>query len=256
MIELFKSKKLEEAGFPVHGFTKRKGGVSQGPFTALNLAYDVGDNREHVDENLRLLKRVFQTDAPLHRVKQVHGAKIADADTLLGQSSWLGAPSFEADGIVARGDQGVVAVQNADCAPVLIGDPRTRIVSAVHAGWRGACRGVIRAGVRAMVGKGAAALELVAAIGPCVCHSCYEVGGEVARHFPESVDPIPGKADKFHLDLRSAVEVSLIASGLSGRNIECIDACSACLKKELYSRRRDGEPTGRFLGLISGASRS
>jgi len=253
MIQLFQSQMLLDAGFSVHGFTRRQGGVSEGPFASLNLAYDVGDDPESVDENLRRLKGTLGVDAPLYRVKQVHGIEIVDADTLPQFDDWTGEPTQEADGIVAAGDQGVLAVQNADCVPVLIADPETRLVAAIHAGWRGASRGVVRAGVRALVHKGSEARNLVAAVGPSVCEACYEVGEDVARHFPESVEPIKGTDEKFHLDLGYAVEVSLITSGLYGTRIDRIKACSSCLENDLYSRRRDGATTGRYVGLISGA---
>lgn len=251
-ISWFQSEMLLEAGFPVHGFTKRKGGVSQGPFASLNLSYDVGDDPACVDENLWRLREAIGAEGPLFRVKQVHGIAIAEAESLPGESAWKGEPTVEADGIVGTDAHGVLAVQNADCVPVLLADPSTRMVAAIHAGWRGASRGVVRAGVRALVDKGAKASELIAAVGPCVCESCYEVGAEVARHFPESVAEKKGTKDKFHLDLAYAVEVSLVTSGLYGTRIERIRACSSCLAEDLYSRRRDGAVTGRFLGFISG----
>ncbi|MCP4606843.1 MAG: peptidoglycan editing factor PgeF [Proteobacteria bacterium] len=253
MIEFFKSELLERSGFPVHGFTKRSGGVSKGRFSSLNLAYNVGDDPECVAENLKRLKSTLEVDVPLARVDQVHGSNVADAAELItnDSQSWIEPPKLQADGIVGKGTRAVLAVQNADCAPVLLADPKTKTAAALHAGWRGTARGVILSGVRAMMGKGASQKNIIAAVGPCACQNCYEVRQDVARRFPESSDPIKDKPGKFLMDLGLAVEVSLLGAGIMGKNIERIDACSICLESELFSVRRDGEPTGRFLGFIA-----
>jgi hypothetical protein len=255
MIDRFKSELLEDAGFTMHGFTKRIGGVSKGNFSSLNLAYGVGDDAKNVKENLQLLKSSLHISLPLLRVKQVHGNKVIDGSLLASEEnlSWTKPPEVEADGIVAKEAHGVLAVQTADCVPLLLAEPNAGTVAAVHVGWRGARKGVVRNCVRAMGSMGASANAIVAAIGPCICMSCYEVGEEVARCFPESSEPIKGKHGQFLLDLGLAVEVSLIAAGLTSNHIERIDACTSCQKEALFSHRRTGEPTGRILSFISGA---
>lgn len=251
-ISFYKSELLETHGFSVHGFTNRLGGISQAPYDTLNLAHDVGDDPACVKENLSRLKKTLGISLPLARVKQVHGNRIVDAEELVAgrNDTWEAPPEVEADGIVGKGAAGLLAVQNADCAPVLLGDPDTSIVAALHAGWRGTQRGVIRNGVRAMLHLGASPARIVAAIGPCICHDCFEVGEEVARFFPESYDPIKNRPGKFLLDLPLAVEVSLLGAGLLGNNIEKIDACPSCLSEELFSYRKAGGQTGRIMGFI------
>ncbi|MCP4678951.1 MAG: peptidoglycan editing factor PgeF [Deltaproteobacteria bacterium] len=249
MIELFKSDLLTNAGFTMHGYTKRRGGVSEGSFSSLNLSYDVGDDPECVSKNLARLKSTLNVDVPLARVKQVHGNRVVDAFELA--ASWTESPNVEADGIVSKDMDIVIAVQNADCAPVLLADPVTGTVAAIHAGWRGAARRVIRSGIQAMIEKGANKENILVAIGPCACGKCYEVGDDVAKHFPESADPIKGKPGKYLLDLGLAIEVSLLGAGLLGGNIDRIDACSIHTE-EVFSVRRDGSKTGRFLGFILG----
>ncbi len=254
-MEYFRSALLEGAGFVVHGYTKRSGGVSVGPFASANFAHDVGDDPVHVAENLERLKRSLNTVAPLARVKQVHGNRIVAASEI-ASDEWSEPPRAEADGISSAGRDVMIAVQNADCAPVLLADPLSGAVAAIHAGWKGTARGVIRNGVRAMVDLGASPASILAAIGPCACGKCYEVGEEVARHFPESADPVRKNPGKFMLDLGLAVEVSLLGAGLLGRNIDRIPACSICSEDNPFSLRRDGAPSGRFLGFILGRSHS
>ena len=248
-MKMYRSRLLASSGFENHGFTRRSGGVSEGPFESLNLAHDVGDNPEKVAQNLRLFKENVGVDMPLARVKQVHGVDAIDGSEI-AQEDWTIPPSVEGDAIVTAKSSTVVAVQTADCAAVLLADPETGAVAAIHAGWRGAARGVVRNAVRKMSELGANPGSLLAAIGPCICPMCYEVGDDVARLLPESCDPIKGKPGKFQMDLSCAVEVSLIVAGLTTPNIERLDACNSCFARELFSYRRDGGTCGRGLGFI------
>ena len=254
-VELYRSKLLDEAGFTTHGFTKRKGGVSTLAFQSLNLSFDVGDDPSNVVENLSRLKGMVGQDKFLVRVKQVHRSKVVGALSAIktppSESSWTEPPFLEADGLVNSCPELVLAVQTADCAPVLIASKRANAVAAIHAGWRSLSLGVVRNGVKSMVEMGAGPAEMIAVIGPCICGNCYEVGDEVARNFPESCDPIKGKPGKHLLDLGLAVEVSLIGAGLRGDNIERIQTCTYCSEAELFSHRRDNGTTGRTLGFIS-----
>ena len=114
---------------------------------------------------------------------------------------------------------------------------------------------MLRNAVRAMGQLGVAPGRLIAAIGPHICMSCYEVGDEVARRLPESAEPIPGRPDKYQLDLANAIEVSLIVSGVVSFRIERIHACTSCQNEVLFSYRRSGGTCGRMLGFISRSER-
>jgi YfiH family protein len=219
----------------------------------LNLAHDVGDDPGAVSENMVLFQRATGVQGPLLRVVQVHGRYVVPGDQLLegGSPSWTESPRREADGIVGGTSGQVLAVQVADCAAVLIADPRTRAVAAIHAGWRGVAAGVIRQGVRALGSLGCQGGDLVVAVGPRICSSCYEVGAEVARRFPESVEDAPGRADKYLLDLGRAIEVSLIAAGISSDRIEVLGHCTFCEEERFFSHRRSPGGCGRNLGFIA-----
>jgi hypothetical protein len=253
MIEIIKSELLTTAGFEVHGFTKRGGGVSEGPFRSLNLAHGVGDDPTAVTENLERLKSILGGSASLLRVDQVHGPRVIDGDDpkVERDHTWTRPPGIQADGIVIAARETVIAVQIADCVPVLLADPQIRVVAAVHAGWRGLKSGVLINAVRAMIKKGCHPSHIIAAIGPCICLNCYEVETEVARHFPESSDPIPGSPGKHLVDLGLASEVSLLGTGLRGDHIERIDACTSCMNDDLFSYRAGSGTSGRLLAFIS-----
>jgi polyphenol oxidase len=247
-ISFLRSKLLLDAGFSVHGFTTRAGGVSEGPWASLNLGFDVGDADENVKANWTRLKEAIGTDLPLCRVRQVHGARTADAkDALL--SAWDARPNIEADAMVSTGNM-VKAVQTADCVPGLLACTETRVAAAVHAGWRGASGGVVRNAIRKMVSLGAEPGRIIAALGPCIGYPCYEVGEEVATKLVESADPKPKEAGTYLLDLANAVEVDLIVGGVSTDRIERVGGCTHCNEADFFSYRKSGGTCGRTAAFI------
>ena len=203
-------------------------------------------------EALISLKSRVGENKPLLRVKQVHGAGLVDAVSLLQDSvdSWTTPPTLEADGIFSGDLDAVLAVQTADCLPILMGSRTTKEVAAIHAGWRGLSKGILRNAMRRFRKQGSSPDDIFAAIGPGICIRCYEVGRDVASHFPESADPVPGKPGAFMLDLCQAAEVSLIGAGLSSSNIDIIGKCTSCAPEGFFSHRRSAD-TGRQLSFIA-----
>jgi len=228
-------------GFTKHGFTAGDG-----------FGRDRGEE-EAVDARFVELKNRLQTDAPLAQLQQVHGATVVNgADPAVRSVAWTDRPTVEGDALVSFDRDVVLAVRTADCAPVLIACPTTGAVAAVHAGWKGLAKGVVRDAVKSLVRGDASPIGLLAAIGPCICEKCYEVGEDVARHFPESVDPVKDHPGKFMMELALAVEVSLITAGLTSDNIDRLDICTACGNRGLHSHRASGGNCSRQLAFICG----
>jgi YfiH family protein len=137
----------------------------------------------------------------------------------------------------------------ADCYPVLLFDPVRPALGLVHAGWRGAAAGLVgEALARLREEYGSAPTEVVAALGPGICGDCYEVGPEVASHFPpECVRPSP--SGRFLLDLRSALRGQLLAAGVQAGRVHELALCTR-ETPELPSHRRS--PDGaRFACLAA-----
>jgi len=254
MVDIITSALLSDAGFEDHGFTLRTGGHSKGPFKSLNLAFNVDDDPKMVSKNLSALKDFTGAHNPLLRVNQVHGRNVITAETMLknNEGDWIAAPQMEADAIIATPNamNVVLAIQTADCAPVLLADTTTGLTAAIHAGWRSTAKGIVRNTVKKMLHMGAQLPTMVAAIGPCICLKCYEVDEDVARNFPESSDPIRKKEGKFLLDLGLAVEVSLIGAGLSTKGIDRIEECTRCNPDRYFSYRGTNGKCGRQLAFI------
>lgn len=247
-VSFLQSKLLLDAGFSTHGFTKRTGGVSDGPFASLNLAFDIGDADENVSANLRKLQAASGVDLPLARARQVHGHG-AEKGEDARLSSWEARPKIDADALVSNGGM-VKLVQVADCVPLLLACPVSRVTAVVHAGWRGAVSGIVKSAIRLMEELGADTSQVLAALGPSIGFPCYEVGEEVASRLVESADPKPKEPGKYLLDLQNAVEVSLIIAGVSSNRMERVGGCTHCLEEDFFSYRKSGGTCGRSAAFI------
>jgi hypothetical protein len=182
---------------------------------------------------------------PVHWGKQVHGA-VALTPGVAARGS---APNAGECDALATAERGVaVAVQTADCVPVLLAGAGA--VGAAHAGWRGSAKGVVGSAVAAIGRLGAPASSLSAWIGPSIGACCYEVGGDVAAQFAgEFVRRGCGGA--FMLDLKAANAAQLEAAGVPRAAIRVHPACTKCGGERYASWRRDGTKAGRMIALIA-----
>ena len=181
--------------------------------------------------------------ARVRRAKQVHSARVVVVENEPTES-------IEADALVSRGGFGV-AVQTADCVPVLVGDRSTGAVCAIHAGWRGVVGGVIPNAVEALT---AVRENLVVAIGPCIGPCCFEVGADVAEQIVGQSDSSVVRrraAEKAFVDLRLAAHIQLARAGISDDRVEDVAKCTYCEKDLFFSYRRDGANGGRLISAIA-----
>ncbi len=175
---------LTAAGFPArHGFFTRRGGVSEGAFASLNCSLSSADAAQNVARNRALVAEAMGVGiAQLVGVTQVHGCRVE-----VVERPWAAGEGPKADAMVTRQPGVALGVITADCAPVLFADPVAGVAAAAHAGWRGACGGVLEASVDAMVALGAARDRVVAAVGPCIAQESYEVAADMRNAVLESV---------------------------------------------------------------------
>jgi YfiH family protein len=224
-----------------HGFSTRSDGFSSVYGDAeLNLGFTKDDDSKLVAQNR---ERFFDaTGGSPHGVtlRQVHGTGVV---RVKGGESGL-----EGDGLVTDQVGVLLAVQVADCVPVLVADVRRRVVGAFHAGWRGTAAGMAAIGVERMRAEfGSEAEDMVAAIGPSIGVCCYEVGNEVREAF--------GDGTLFrgnHLDLWEANRRQLFGAGV--RAVSVVGECSACARergrRKYFSHRAEKGFTGRMMGAI------
>jgi YfiH family protein len=258
----------------VHAFSTRPGGVTPlGNEKVLNLGFTDWDTHENVLEN----RRRFQTaagasDLPLVTLKQFHSDVIyvfdnaPTSDPCRGDASIVNVPGL------------LLAIQTADCVPILLVDPKKRAIAAIHAGWRGTLARIAAKTIGKMqMHFGTKPSDLLAAIGPSIGPCCYEVGTEVATQFLSQFPDAPDYFDEFRtgdepnpiqwlnmmppghqpppkgvlLDLRKANRSQLQAAGLRPQNIHTIDLCAACHTDLLFSYRKQGPTSGRLMSVIA-----
>lgn len=191
----------------------------------------------------------------LARLKQVHGreAVVLRRD---GDITWDSASLPRAD-ILATDDPSLaIAVQVADCVPLLMAGPGGRVVAAAHAGWRGTCHGAGPAAVETLERAfGVKPADVVVAVGPSIGPCCYLVGEEVRERFEAghaaSAPWFRRDADgALRLDLWAANVDQLEAAGVPRASIRVSGLCTACHPELFHSYRRDGPGTGRIAAAI------
>jgi hypothetical protein len=194
--------------------------------------------------------------APVVRVRQVHGAGV-----LIHRAGQAAAtlPATDAD-VILSDDPGVaIAIRAADCVPLLIGDSRTGVVAAAHAGWRGLAARVPNVTVRAFEEAFASRpSDLVVAVGPSISGPHYEVGQDVRQAFMASFGggeisrwfSAGGKPGRWQFDGWAAVREQLEAAGVARERIFLSGLCTAAHPALLCSYRRDGSPAGRMAAAI------
>ncbi len=237
-----------------HGFFTRDGGVSTGIYRSLNCGPGSGDDPHAVRENRRrAMAMIDLLPDQLVTLYQVHGTRVITVTEPFADDA-----RPEADAMVTRTPGLALGILTADCAPVLIADARTKVVGAVHAGWRGARDGVLEAAVAAMLELGARRDHLVAVIGPCIAQRSYEVGPEFYDRFADDTPPAtdlfaPGRRPGHsHFDLPAYVARRLDRAGVP--LIQRAPNDTFAEEARFFSYRRAtnrGEPDyGRSLSVI------
>ncbi len=162
-----------------HAFLGRAGGVSRGIYASLNTGLGSGDDPAAVRENRARALGAMQGADSLVTLHQVHSARAVCVAAPIAN-----ADRPQADALATRTRGIALGILTADCAPVLLADPRAGVIGAAHAGWKGARDGVIEAVVACMEELGAERANIAAAIGPCIAQSSYEVTDTFAQAFP------------------------------------------------------------------------
>jgi purine-nucleoside/S-methyl-5'-thioadenosine phosphorylase / adenosine deaminase len=186
------------------------------------------------------------------RPKQVHGNAVTVITDLPADPHDV--CSATADIMMTMNPAVAVAVQSADCVPILLADAQTGAVAAVHAGWRGTASSVAAAAVEAMRAHfGSKPRNMVAAIGPSIGPCCYVVGDELLAPFGPSGRRWFYRAEgRLILNLWSANRDQLVEAGLEPDQVHIAGLCTAMHPELFDSFRRDGEGTGRLAAAIKG----
>src|SRR5437868_7868870 len=271
-LRILQAAALAKLPWLTHGFSTREGGVSklEGK-RVLNLGFTEWDTRENVRENRRKLQAaVGAEEMKLTPVLQFHSDSMVRFEKAPSEPARADASMTNKAGLL-------LAIQTADCVPILLVDPRNRAVAAVHAGWRGTLARIVEKAIgRMQMEFNSKPEEMLAAVGPAIGGCCYEVGTEVAAAFSgqfsdaaeffdelrtgDEPNPLqwlnmmpPGHqppAKKVLLDLRKANRSQLLRAGLAEKNIFVSDLCTGCRRDLLFSYRKEGAESGRMMAVV------
>jgi len=263
---------LNKLPWLVHGFSTRGGGVSEiDGEKVLNLGAVEWDKRENVEENRRRFQAsVDASDLNFVSLHQIHSDVVRIFDATPGKQC-------KGDALATNRKGLLLGVRTADCSPVLVVDPKKRVVAAIHAGWRGTLARIVAKTIgQLQMEFGSEPKDLLAAIGPTIGGCCYEVGTEVAADFSakfsnaaeffdelrtgDEPNPLqwlnmmpPGHQPppkKVLLDLKKANRLQLMEAGVREGNIVVSELCTSCDVERLFSYRKEGAPSGRLLAVV------
>lgn len=252
----------------IHGFALR-----EDPITGQERSYglngyqpdcQVWENRRYlIDSLLGIARSERVTDLRLVALKQTHSDEI-----LIGEGLSFYEPPASGDGLLTGRPGLLLAVQTADCMPVLMLDPENMVVAAIHAGWRGTLKRILEKSVRKLHSRfGSDPAQCIGVVGPSICKCCYSVGQEVSSAFQaefpyasalfatsreESRSRLkPGHfQEKLFLDLPLACKYQLLEVGFQETRIFADPPCTACDTRRFFSHRADAGHCGRMMSVI------
>lgn len=228
------------------GYTERRAFNPGNPYDGFNICHYTNDSPEHIAACRKSLSLTLGINPGQILIpRQTHSTNVAVIDNPAEVNL------ENTDGLVTANRSLLLCINTADCVPVVLHDSVAGVIGICHAGWRGMVNGVIQHTVSAMLAIGATPSGIQAAMGPCICTNCFEVGPEVAEQFtawPHAVVQRPEWA-KPHINLAAAATAILHSYGVN--KVAPPDECTRCEWQRLFSARRLGINSGRMLTFIS-----
>jgi YfiH family protein len=287
-LEILTAKIFDSVPWVIHGFSTRKGGASRlDGAAALNLGFTDWDSPETVAQNRKAFVQALADPKPASKKNRKNGIEPllltlrqihSDVVRVLSR---VPASAPQGDAAISRRSGLHLGIQTADCVPILLADTRSRVVAAVHAGWRGTLARIVSKTLgRMRLEFGTRPEDVIAALGPAIGPCCYEVGPEVAQAFAgqfapaaewfegpferlatgEEPNPLPWLTmmppghepppERVRLDLAAANRWQLEDAGVNPRNIAISRLCTACRSDLFFSYRKEGAGAGRMLSAI------
>jgi len=233
---LIKSKELSKNRAIKHGFFNSNGGVSKNIYKSLNCGPGSNDTGSNVKKNLNIVKKkISKVSKDIFLLNQIHSNKFVFID-----SRYKSKIKAKADAIITNQKNLPIAVLTADCVPILVFDNQKKIIAAIHAGWKGAFKGIISNVIKFMLKKGSKPKSITAVIGPAISVKNYEVKKDFYKKFIRK-DKTSRKffkinKKKLYFNLTGYVKSLIFKSGV--KKIEKIDIDTFDIKNKFFSARR------------------
>ena len=233
---MIKSKKLTKIKNLKHGFFNNVGGKSKDIYKSLNCGLGSKDLSSNVRKNLEIVKKKINKKAKdIFLINQIHSNKFIYID-----DKYKIKKKPKVDAIITNQRNLPIAVLTADCAPILICDKKKNIIAAIHAGWKGAYKGILNNVIKFMIRKGCKLKNITAVIGPSISVKNYEVKGDFKRKFikkdKENLKYFKIYNNKIYFDLTKYVHSLLLSNKI--KNIETLAIDTFDAKNKFFSARR------------------
>ncbi len=257
-VEYYIITSFEETGLVKHGFSTRKGGVSEGCYSSMNLRFNCDDTSGNVLKNFEIISESLGIDKNrLVLSKQVHEDNIHTVtDNDIGNGIVYENKFTSVDALITDKKGIPLVTLFADCVPLFFLDTKQGVIALAHSGWRGTVKRIGQKTVEKMKHDyGSRPEDVIAAIGPSiqVCH--FEVSDDVAEifihEFGDDTDVKYG--NRYHVNMQAAIKKQLKQSGILPRNIDDSGICTYCSSDTLFSHRKTNGQRGNmgaFMELI------
>ena len=265
-VPLIESPLLQEMRGLRHGFSTRKGGVSKEHLSSLNLGFNLGDEKEKVLENFRILGSLFEAKPEdFVLTQQTHSVNVRHVGREdRGKGIFRERDYTDVDALMTDEEGVILSAFSADCVPILFYDKGHRAIASCHSGWRGTHGRILARVIEAMQREfSSKPEEIYIAIGPSICKNCYEVSEDVGeafldafpalREMTKNASPIERVSEeKFHIDLWELNRWIALENSIPAENISVSGYCTMerpdLFFSHRYSQGKRGVQ-GAFIGL-------
>ena len=250
---MFTSKKLLKQKKISHGFFNRSGGKSKGIYKSLNCGIGSNDQKNKVRTNLKIVKKKIDKNSKnIFLLHQVHSNNFIFID----QNFRLNKKRIKADALITNQKNLPIAVLTADCVPVLLYERKKNIIAAIHVGWKGAFKEIIKKVISFMLKKGCKRNCITGAIGPCIRQRSYNVKDDFKKKFikKDKKNKVFFKMKKniVYFDLPGFVKSQLKSNKIT--NIDMMNIDTFDKKNNFFSARRsislNHDDYGRNISII------
>lgn len=259
-VPFFVFEHIENMETVVHGFSTRMGGISKGDCATMNLSFERGDLEDAVRTNFELIGAAigFSTGSLVFS-QQTHTTNVrvvTEADK--GKGILKEFDYTDVDGLITNVPGITLATFFADCVPLFFVDPVKRAIGLSHSGWKGTVGKIGKITIEQMTKEfGTNPKDVIAAIGPSICQSCYEVSEDVIEQFKEAFEECfwteifyKKENGKYQLDLWRANELVFEEAGILKENYSKTNICTCCNPHYMFSHRASKGKRGNLAAFL------